>query len=331
MTWWLGARHGLHRPGRPAPKIAAGGPVGLVAVAAREREQLGVGGEAEAAGGATGTPRSVAEPLPGATAHAVPAMRDHRGRRTRRDHGPASAQQPPAHRDVGVRRRPAAARGWSALTIRSWKSCGLMLIGAIPPRSSAVWSRSRAREVWLFTVPSEIRRSRAVSATDRPSQCRSTTVRRCISGQLLQRRHQVARGRRGRRPGAAGWSNPSRPGRSRRHGRRVLVDRGAQDGLADVGVLRGRPAHPRPRDVQPGQRGLHDVLGGVPVAAQGVGHPSQLRPARLRVVHELRASVPSGHARPRSVVGPRPVKGSREGRSLRGSVVIVPRKPRRKP
>lgn len=53
---------------------------------------------------------------------------------------------------------------------------------AVASVASTACRDASAREVWLLTVPSLICSSVAVSATDRPSQWRSSTVLRCMTG-----------------------------------------------------------------------------------------------------------------------------------------------------
>ena len=76
------------------------------------------------------------------------------------------------------------------------------------------------RELWLLTVPAVMPSSRAVSSTDSPSQCRSTTTLRCIAGQRLQRVEERGPLLDGQRPAGRAVVVAVEPGRSRRHGRR---------------------------------------------------------------------------------------------------------------
>ena len=142
-------------------------------------------------------------------------------------------------------------------------------------RVSTSWSLSSPREVWLLTVPVEMPSSWAVSSTDRPSQCRSRTVLRCMTRQRLEglehRRPLLDRQRLPRRRVVAVEPRPLAPPRPA-----VLVDVGADDDLPGVGLLPAVAVQPRPRDVQLDERGLEQVLGLVPVAADGVRDPAQV-------------------------------------------------------
>ena len=180
---------------------------------------------------------------------------------------PRRARRPPDASDAGAPQpgRPAEIGETGGAAVRR-RAPGRAGRGSAPGSSSSSstsvissCSAARAREVWLLTVPSAMPRSCAVSATDSPSQCRSTTVLRCISGSRCRaatRSSLVATSV----PlvlavvtvEAAALAAPRPAG---------LVDGGAGDGPADVGVLVGGPADPRPDDVQLGQRGLHDVVG----------------------------------------------------------------------
>ena len=162
-----------------------------------------------------------------------------------------------------------------------------------------VCSRSapRARAVWLLTVPSWQPSTSAVSRTDRSSKYRSTTQARCRGGSSRKASSSASRGRNAQVGGAG------RPV----HGflrRRQLgagspaphVDGHVDDAPAGVG---GQPAlalDPRPGDVHPDQRLLHDVGGKLPVARDQVRRPAQPRSSGRREVREL-LFVPAAHPR----------------------------------
>ena len=170
--------------------------------------------------------------------------------------------------------------------------------GAAEPQAevSTDCRAARPREVWLLTLPWLMPSSLAVSATESPSQCRSSTVLRCITGSDWSASNSASRsstgsgsaaGRLRRGPGSlpAPWS----PG---------LVDVGADDDGACVRLLAAVAPHPRPGDVQLDQRDLHQVVGAVPVAAAGVGDPAQLGPSGAHELRELRIALRRTHSRP---------------------------------
>ena len=81
------------------------------------------------------------------------------------------------------------------------------------------------------------------------------------------------------RPGARlarGRIVPVQPRPLAAPGPAVLVDVGAHDDLPGVGLLAAVPPQPRPGDVQLHERGLEQVVGAVPVAADGVGDPPEV-------------------------------------------------------
>ena len=75
----------------------------------------------------------------------------------------------------------------------------------------------------------------------------------------------------------------------------VLVDVRADDDLPDVGLLAAVAVQPRPRDVQLHERGLQQVLGLVPVTADGVRDPAQVGPPGRDELGELRVAVAASH------------------------------------
>ena len=156
----------------------------------------------------------------------------------------------------------------------------------------------------------------AVSSTESPSQCRSTTTLRCMIGQRLQRveeRRALLDGERVRATGSC----PSQPGPLAPPGAAVLVDVGAHDDLPGVGLLAAVAVQPRPGDVQLDQGGLQQVVGAVPVAADRVGDPAQVG---LAGRDEL-ANASSRDAR--FIAGLRPRRTAR-GRTVRSSSKVAP-------
>lgn len=123
------------------------------------------------------------------------------------------------------------------------------------------------RELWLFTVPSLMPSSSAVSRTDRPSQCRSTTTLRCNQRQGLQRLEQrgpLLDGQGTTRHGVV----PVQPGAFPTPRAAGCVDVGPNDDLTNIGLL-APWFDARPRDVRLDERGLQQVIGAVPVSADG--------------------------------------------------------------
>ena len=195
------------------------------------------------------------------------------------------------------------------------------------PRSSTVLEGGQpARGVALdgaLADPS----SAAVSATDSPSQCRSTTVLRCIGGSAWSASNSAARSSTGSGSRAARSAASARPLAAPRPP--GLVDVGAHDDRADVGLLAAVAPHPRPGDVQLDQRGLHEVVGAVPVAADRVGDPAQVgapgarrtprTPRRARALHS-RPPPPSAYrsrAKSRNASRSGPPSGGRHRDVLR--------------
>src|SRR6185312_7811698 len=66
-----------------------------------------------------------------------------------------------------------------------------------------------------------------------------------------------------------------------------FVQVGAHQHLPDVRVDAADPVDPPPDEVEPGQRGLGEVVGGVPVAAEQVCGAAQRHPAPLDVGGEV--------------------------------------------
>ena len=167
--------------------------------------------------------------------------------------------------------------------------------------------------MWLFTVPSLMPSSAAVSRDRQPEPVPQH------DDLALHARGAPGGRRRARTAPRPAWlvraarSGSCRLGRSRRHGRRRLVDVGADDDLADVGLLAAVAPDPRPRDVELGQRDLQQVLGAVPVAAQRVRHPAQVGLPGGDELRERRVAVgaPSSQALARRRTARGPSRGTR--------------------